>query len=308
MRKMKRFGIPSNQFAYTKAAQSLIGLSSRESHVLVQLTKHLCKNGSGFPSHATIARPSGYSPRTVRRAAKDLEQRLLIRRAPRSRAFQGNSSNFYAVVLSTGQPSGQHVHAIGQHVRNSQDTMAALIRPLNETKEEEGRLLIFVFEQCLLESLSDVIDLKRHPSLICVSPVSRWLFNGHTAEQFEPALIHVLEEARRLEHEYLIEGTWLSKWSELIDRLKNPAELGAPPIAIDELDPICEELWELLPAHERNHPRSRSLLASFNVVRDGLMITFITSSKFAMDYLRGSCGKALAALALRYGFVFDFKS
>lgn len=308
MRKTKRFGIPGNQFAYTKAAQSLIGLSPRESHVLVQLTKHLCKNGSGFPSHATIARPSGYSPRTIRRAAKDLEQRGLIRRAPRSRACQGNSSNFYAVVLSTGQPSGQHVHAIGQHVRNSQDTMAALIRPLNETKEEQGRLLILAFEQCLLETLSGLIDLKRHPSLICVSPVSRWLFNGHTADQFEPALIHVLEETRRLEHDCLVEGKQLSTWSELVDRLKNPAELGAPSVATNELDPICEEVWELLPAREQNHPRSRSLLASFNVVREGLNITFITSSKFAMDYLRGSCGKALAALAIRDGYVFGFKS
>ena len=308
MGKSKRFGIPSNQFAYTNTAQSLIGLSPRESHMLVQLTKHVCTNGSAFPSHATLAGPSGYSRRTVRRALKDLEQRGLIRRAPRSRAFQGNSSSFYSVVLSTGQPSGQHVHAIGQHVRISQDTLAALIRPLNETKEEEGRLLVFAFEEYLLETLYDVIDLKPHPSLICVGSVSRWLFNGHTAAQFEPALVHVLDEARKLERDYLAEGRRLSKWSDLIDRLKDPTELGAPQVAPDELDPICEEIWELLPAHQQNHPRSRSLLASISVERDGLEIRFIANSQYALDYIRDTCRKALATLAQRHGYVFAFES
>lgn len=308
MGKMKRFGLPYNQFAYTNSAQSLTGMSPRESHVLAQLTKHVCKNGSAFPSHATLAGPTGYSRRTVRRALNDLEHRGLVRKAPRSRAFQGNSSNFYAVVLSTGQPSGQHVHAMGQHIRNSQDTMATLIRPLNETKEEDGRLLVFAFEEYLLETLCDVIDLKRHPSLICVAPVSRWLFNGHTPSQFEPALLHVLDEARKLEREYLAEGKWLNKWRDLIDRLKDSAELGAPQVASNELDPICEEVWELLPAHQQNHPRSRSLLASFSVERDEPELTFITSSKLAMDYLRDTCRKALVTVAKRHGYVFKFNS
>ena len=308
MGKTKRFGLPYNQFAYTNSAQSLRGMSPRESHVLAQLTKHGCKNGSAFPSHATLAGPTGYSRRTVRRALNDLEHRGLVRKAPRSRAFQGNSSNFYAVVLSTGQPSGQHVHAMGQHIRNSQDTVATLIRPLNETKEEDGRLLVFAFEEYLLETLCDVIDLKRHPSLICVAPVSRWLFNGHTPSQFEPALLHVLEEAGQLELDYLAEGKWLSKWSELIERLKDPDQLGAPSVAPDELHPVCEEIWELLPTHEQSQVRSRLLLASFAVAQDDLRLTFSTNSKYAMDYLRDTGRKALEALAGRHGYVFDFNS
>lgn len=120
--------------------------------------------------------------------------------------------------------------------------------------------------------------------------------------------MHVLDEARKLEPDYLAEGRRLSKWSDLIDRLKGPAELGAPQVAPDELDPICKEIWELLPAHQQNHPRSRSLLASISVERDGLEILFITNSKFALDYIRDTCRKALATLAHRHGYVFAFKS
>ena len=122
----------------------------------------------------------------------------MVRRVPTSRAFHGNSTNFYAVVLSVGQPSGQHVRAIGQHVRNSQDSVAALIRPLIKTKEEEGRWLVLSFEEYLLEVFHEVINFKRHPSLVCLGSVSRWLFNGHTSNQFEPALVHLLDEAKRL--------------------------------------------------------------------------------------------------------------
>lgn len=185
--------------------------------------------------------------------------------------------------------------------------MAALIRPVNQTKEEDGRLILLEFEEYLLEALDEVIDFKRHPSLVCLGSVSHWLFNGHARDQFEPALVHLMEEADRLSSDYRAESKMLSNWSELVGRLKNGDALGVSNVPSNELHPICEEIWELLSAPERIHVRSREYLRSLRIERDGDRVIISSDSKSALRYIQGTCQAALAHLADRHGYDFDVR-
>lgn len=88
-------------------------LAPTQKLVLVALAWHSDDGGTCWPSQARLARLSGLSERSVRRAAKDLEQRGLVRRLRRTTDAGAVTSHLYVLQLglhppdTVSGPSGQ---------------------------------------------------------------------------------------------------------------------------------------------------------------------------------------------------------
>ena len=67
--------------------------------VLIALAWHSDDGGTCWPSQARLARLSGFSERSVRRAARDLEQQNLIRRHRRTTDAGALTSHLYVLQL-----------------------------------------------------------------------------------------------------------------------------------------------------------------------------------------------------------------
>lgn len=309
MPKTKRFGVPNSQFEYTKVAQDLDGVAPRAKDYAIALSNFVDRYGAAFPSYSKLGGKTGRkSTKTAQRAVADMKAEGLVRVQRTVRAGQGYSSNQYALILSTGQPSGHHVQAIGQHVPIPPDKESLLNKPGEHTKEQQGRFLILRVEEYLLHKLSSVLDCKRYPKTICLGEVSRWLFNGHSSEQFEPALLRLIDQANRLQSDYLRTGRTLKGWSDLVERLKDDDTKITAAQESGDLHPICQEIWELLPIQEQTHPRSIGNLAMLRPRLDGAVVIFESNSGTAIRYLRENCAPILKLMEGRYGYKLDVRS
>lgn len=222
MAKYERFGLPINQFGYTKTVQALPNFSVREKAVLLAIAHHVGSNGDMFASQRTLARITGYSTKTVQRSLLDLEEKGLIRRLARCASAKRSLSRMVAVTIVEGQVSGLHVEAIRQHVPKHLVTMSGLNIPCEHTREEDHLWIRWV-EDHILTQMGPVIDFSKTPKMISLAVISRWLFNGHKSEQFEPALIALLEATETVRTQYLRETRKLRSWKELLAMIESPS-------------------------------------------------------------------------------------
>ena len=79
-------------------------LSSTQKLVLIALAWHSDDQGTCWPSQARLARLSGLSERSVRRAARELEQQNLIRRHRRTTDAGALTSHLYVLQLERPHP------------------------------------------------------------------------------------------------------------------------------------------------------------------------------------------------------------
>lgn len=81
-------------YFYTKVSSANISPTARSVYrALLQYANR--KTWSCFPSINTLARDTGLSARTIRRALQVLEKEDLIIKIPRTRENNGNTSNMY---------------------------------------------------------------------------------------------------------------------------------------------------------------------------------------------------------------------
>ncbi len=79
-------------------------LSPTQKLTLVALAWHSDGHGHCWPSQARLARLSGLSERTVRRAVRDLETQQLLRRHKRTTEAGAATSDLYVLQLTTHPP------------------------------------------------------------------------------------------------------------------------------------------------------------------------------------------------------------
>lgn len=79
-------------------------LSPTQKMVLIALAWHSDDGGSCWPSQTRLARLSGLSERSVRRAARELEQQNLIRRHRRTTDAGALTSHLYVLQLKRQPP------------------------------------------------------------------------------------------------------------------------------------------------------------------------------------------------------------
>jgi len=285
MAKHKRFGVPTYQFACTKAVQRLPGLNRREKATLLALSDYFGSNGDVFPSQRTLADLIGSSTKTVQRAIEGLEQKGYLRRMARLKSGRRNRSCIFAIIVTEGQVSGLHVQAIHQQVPADLVKLSGLNKPSKHIKEH-SHLWVRWVEDHLLYKMDQVIDYSETPRMISLAVVSRWLFNGHRPEDFEQALIGLLVAAEHLKDVCLRDNRKIQSWNELLVLFKAPTDSKTGETDNAELDdPLKQAFLAMMPVKCRRDPKLLFELSKFRFEQAGADLVLTSTSLMAVDRL-----------------------
>jgi predicted transcriptional regulator len=192
--------------------RSLVGLKRAERVVLKELVAMGNLRGHCWPSYRTLAAQTGYSIKTVQRAAGSLENKGLIRRRRRVRGDGSQGGYDFAVTLAIpDHPPGQTASCVA-------DTMSSLKENYKYTNKA-ATCRIRSLEDELLKLFDKVIDWKRTPELISLHELSVWLIDGR-GQSWTSLRRRVLDSSIELRVELLQSSQKLRSWTLLVERLK----------------------------------------------------------------------------------------
>lgn len=107
-----------------KWASGIYEVSAREKAVLMCLAdRHNPKMGYAWPSHASIARDTSFSPSTVKRAIKGLEEKGIVVTAKQFERFSNKAATnrYYLVGHSPQLPDEGRAFVVEQYFNPSGD-------------------------------------------------------------------------------------------------------------------------------------------------------------------------------------------
>ncbi|WP_158535270.1 helix-turn-helix domain-containing protein, partial [Hyphomonas pacifica] len=266
----------------------MAGLDRAERVVLKELVAMGSLRGHSWPSYRTLAAQTGYSVKTVQRAAGSLEKKGLIRRRRKVRGDGSQSVYDFAVTLPIPDLPP------GQPWSGAADTMSSL-KENQKYKIKPPSCRIRSLEDELLRLFDRAIDWKQTPELLSLHELSVWLLRVRDQE-WTSLRKRVLECSIELRDDLQKSGQKLGSWTLLVERLKacRSRQVSEPGSSASnrEAPGRINELGIFLGVGA-NEPRLNMLLSVFRLEQTGGNLVLVTNSPSAADQLWSAPSKVV---------------